>query len=76
MSNILEVKGLYKSFGAIPAVNNLSFTVQPGKIVGLLGPNGCGKSTTMKIAAGLIKGYRGEVLIDGRKIGPESKIIN
>ena len=40
MTNILEVKELYKSFGALPAVNHLSFAVQPGKIVGLLGPNG------------------------------------
>ena len=75
MTNILEVKELYKSFGALPAVNHLSFAVQPGKIVGLLGPNGCGKSTTMKIAAGLIKGYRGEVLIDGRPVGPQSKAM-
>ena len=75
MTNILEVRGLYKSFGAIPAVNRLSFAVQPGKIVGLLGPNGCGKSTTMKIAAGLLRGYRGEVLIDGMPVGPQTKAV-
>ncbi|MDP4121083.1 MAG: ABC transporter ATP-binding protein [Bacillota bacterium] len=73
--NTLEVNGLYKSYGRKLAVNNLNFQVGPGKIVGLLGPNGCGKTTTMKIVTGLIQDFTGDVKITGMPISVESKAI-
>src|SRR3954447_19911631 len=62
---MLTVANLRKSFGAVAAVNDVSFTVERGQIVGLLGPNGAGKTTTVSIVAGLIVPDGGEVLIDG-----------
>ncbi|OJU18359.1 MAG: ABC transporter [Clostridiales bacterium 43-6] len=71
--NLLEIKNLLKYYGDKLAVDDLSITVEAGKIVGLLGPNGCGKTTTMKIVAGLINDYKGTVLIEGKEPGVESR---
>lgn len=71
--SIAQVNGLTKKYGAFTALDNISFSVPEGSIVGLLGPNGCGKTTTMKILAGLIKEYHGEVTVGGFGIGPGSK---
>ncbi len=65
---MIEVKELYKNYGAIPAVKGVSFTVEKGKIYGFLGPNGAGKSTTMNILTGCLAPTSGEVLIDGYDI--------
>ena len=50
---MIEAKGLSKDYGETPAVDDLTFTVQPGIVTGFLGPNGSGKSTTMRLILGL-----------------------
>ncbi len=75
MSSLVTVRNLTKYSGPFPAVKNISFDVEQGKIIGLLGPNGCGKTTTIKILAGIINQYTGDVKIDGHKPGIESKNI-
>ena len=61
----IEVRGLTKTFGAVTAVQDVSFTAPDGKITGFLGPNGSGKTTTLRVALGLIRPSAGEVLIGG-----------
>jgi ABC-2 type transport system ATP-binding protein len=61
----VEVKNLTKIFGAQHAVDNISFTVEPGQIVGFLGPNGAGKSTTMKIATCYLPPTAGTIHVNG-----------
>jgi ABC-2 type transport system ATP-binding protein len=63
---VIEVRGVTKRFGSKTAVDNLSFTVEPGKVTGFLGPNGAGKSTTMRIILGLDRPHRGTATINGR----------
>lgn len=65
---MIEVKNLTKNYGAIPAVKDISFTVEKGKIYGFLGPNGAGKSTTMNMITGCLAPTTGEVYIDGLDI--------
>jgi len=54
LNTILSVKNLHKRFGAIQAVNNLSFEIEKGKVYGILGPNGSGKSTTLGIILNVV----------------------
>jgi ABC-2 type transport system ATP-binding protein len=61
----MTVERLTKRFGAVVAVDDLSFIVQPGVVTGLVGPNGSGKSTTMRTALGLVAPTSGRVLVDG-----------
>ena len=68
------VKNLVKRYGNHAAVNDLSFTVETGKVVGFLGPNGAGKSTTMNMITGYIAPTEGEVLIDGIDIMDEPEL--
>lgn len=75
MSNILEASNLCKKYGNFMALNNVSFTLQPGQITGLLGPNGSGKSTLMKTINGLLTPTSGEIRIAGHKPGPKSKAL-
>ncbi|MEU6268786.1 ABC transporter ATP-binding protein [Saccharopolyspora shandongensis] len=63
---MIEAIGLTKRYGPKVAVNNLSFTVKPGRVTGFLGPNGAGKSTTMRMMLGLDRPTSGEVRIDGK----------
>ena len=63
----VEAQGLAKSFGAKRAVDDLSFTLQPGAVTGFLGPNGSGKSTTLRLMMGLDHGA-GQTLFDGKKL--------
>ncbi len=65
---MVEVKNLTKRYGGIKAVNDISFTVEPGEILGFLGPNGAGKSTTMNIITGYISSTSGTVTINGYDI--------
>ena len=65
---MLELREVSKYFLGIPAVNNVSFTAQPGEITGYLGPNGSGKSTTMKMITGLIDMSSGDILYKGKSI--------
>ncbi|AKK04028.1 ABC transporter ATP-binding protein [Corynebacterium epidermidicanis] len=64
---MIEVSGLTKHYGAVRAVEDLSFSVQPGIVTGFLGPNGAGKSTTMRMILGLDQPTAGSALIDGKK---------
>jgi ABC-2 type transport system ATP-binding protein len=64
---MIEAVGLSKRYGKTLAVDNLSFTVQPGRVTGFLGPNGAGKSTTMRMILGLDAPTGGHVEIDGQK---------
>ncbi|MBR6785164.1 MAG: ABC transporter ATP-binding protein [Clostridia bacterium] len=73
MSDIISVKNLSKSYGKNQVLDNVSFKLEEGQIIGLLGPNGCGKTSLIKILTGLINDYSGEVLVDGEKPGKSSK---
>lgn len=73
--NIITIKNLTKSYGKNVVLNNISLNLKRGQFIGLLGPNGCGKTSLLKIITGLINDYTGEVLIDGSKPGPQTKSI-
>lgn len=75
MEKALEVKNLNKRYGDKNAINDVSFSIDNGKIVGLLGPNGSGKTTFIKMVVGLLKKNSGEILIDGTKVGVETKAL-
>ena len=64
----IEINNLNKSFKNILAVKNINFKIDKGRIIGLLGPNGCGKSTTIGMMLGLIKPTSGTVVINGQNI--------
>ncbi len=68
MSNSIEVINLSKSYKSKQAVNNINFKINENEIVGLLGPNGCGKTTTIGMMLGLLKPTSGKVLINGMDI--------
>jgi ABC-2 type transport system ATP-binding protein len=65
---VIEINNLSKMYKNILAVNNINFKISKGSIIGLLGPNGCGKSTTIGMMLGLIKPTSGEVLISNKNI--------
>jgi ABC-2 type transport system ATP-binding protein len=69
--NAIEVQGLHKHFGALPAVQGVSLNVRAGEILSLLGPNGAGKSTTISMLAGLLQPDSGDALIMGHSIRRE-----
>ena len=73
--NAIDITGCTKKYGSLPALNGLSLSLPPGQIVGLLGENGCGKTTLLKILAGVLAGYSGDVRIAGHVPGPESKAL-
>lgn len=75
MEPIYEARHLGKQYGAKPALLDVTFAVEPGRLVGLLGPNGCGKTTLLKLSAGLLQPTRGEVLICGKAPGVETKAL-
>jgi branched-chain amino acid transport system ATP-binding protein len=62
MTPILEIKALYKSFGGLSALNNISFTIDRGEIIGLIGPNGAGKTTLFNCVAGIEKPTEGQIV--------------
>ena len=64
---MIEINHLSKRYGARLAVDDLTFTVRPGRVTGFLGPNGAGKSTTMRAIIGLDRPTAGEVLVNGRR---------
>jgi ABC-2 type transport system ATP-binding protein len=63
----IEVTGLTKRFGAFTAVEDLSFTVQPGRVTGFLGPNGAGKTTTLRVLLGLVRATAGTATFGGTR---------
>lgn len=74
--NILECKDLTKSYKKnIPVLYNFNLEIPAGRIVGLLGPNGCGKSTLMKLISGLLQADSGEITVGGVPVGEKSKAL-
>src|SRR5215813_12204705 len=69
---MLEVRNLRKTFGSLFAVDDVSFSVLPGRLTGLLGPNGAGKTTSVSIIAGLLTPERGDVLVGGRALSGDT----
>lgn len=65
---MITVKNLYKSFGPVAAVNDLSFKIKKGEIVGFLGPNGAGKTTTMRLMTGYLSPDAGDITIAGESL--------
>ena len=75
MHDILESSKICKSYLNKKVLRGIDITIMPGKIVGLLGPNGSGKTTFLKIAAGILHQSSGEILINGKKPGVYTKSI-
>ncbi len=74
--NVLECKNLTKSYKkGFLVLNNMDLELPAGRIVGLLGPNGCGKSTLIKLVAGLLQPDSGTITVCGHPVGPESKAL-
>ena len=73
--SVLECKELCKRYGRTTALEGLSFTVEPGRIVGLLGPNGSGKTTLIKLANGLLTPDAGYISVCGMAPGRESRSL-
>lgn len=73
MSVLFECKDLKKKYGKKEALKGISLQIESGQIVGLLGPNGSGKTTMIKLANGLLTPSSGEITINGNKIGVETK---
>ncbi|WP_296138236.1 ABC transporter ATP-binding protein [uncultured Tessaracoccus sp.] len=69
----IHVRELTKRYGGFPALDGLSISLEPGQVVGLLGENGCGKTTLLKVLAGLLVRHEGEVRIAGHAPGSRSK---
>ena len=70
----LKVKNIVKKFSSIVAVNDVSFEIEKNKTLGLLGPNGCGKTTTIGMMLGLITPTSGQIFINGINLEPKSRI--
>jgi branched-chain amino acid transport system ATP-binding protein len=68
MSHVLEVSNIHKAFGGIKAVNGVSFSVAEGEILGIIGPNGCGKSTLFNCILGQLEPTEGSVKLDGKEV--------
>ena len=75
MNELLKCENLRKQFGSVTALNNISLSIESGKIIGLLGPNGSGKTTFIKLINGLLTPTSGNLFINGNKPGIESKKI-
>lgn len=70
---VLQINNLTKSYGSSRGISNVTLTLEGGHIIGLLGSNGSGKTTLIKLINGLLTPNEGEILLDGSKIGIESK---
>lgn len=73
MNSILQCSHITKKFGSLTALDDVSFTIEPGRIVGLLGPNGSGKSTFIKLATGLLTPTSGTITICDLPVSAETK---
>ena len=71
----IEIKNLNKNYKKFEAVKNLNFKIESGSIIGLLGPNGCGKTTTLGMILGLIKPTKGKILVKGKNVENEKNRI-
>ena len=75
MAKIISLNNLSKSYGSNRVLNGVTFDFEEGQTIGLLGPNGSGKTSLIKIITGLIHDYSGEILVDGKKPGKETKAV-
>ena len=73
MEKVLMVNNLYKKIGNKKIIKDLNLTLNKGKVLGILGPNGKGKTTLLNIISGIKKATSGDVLIDGIKVSSETK---
>lgn len=73
---MIEVKNVVKNYGDVEAVKDLSFTVNKGEVFGFLGPNGAGKTTTIRMMIGLLKATSGQIIIDGKDVVVDPKVIH
>ncbi|MGT2911902.1 ABC transporter ATP-binding protein [Streptococcus cameli] len=73
--NLVEFKQVSKAYGGLVALNNINLKLGAGKIIGLLGPNGSGKTTMIKLLNGLLQPGYGQILINGMEPSPETKKI-
>lgn len=74
--NILECKNLTKAYKKnVPVLQNFNLAIPAGRIIGLLGPNGCGKSTLIKLIAGLLQPNSGEITVGGYPVGEQTKAL-
>ena len=74
--NALECRNLTKYYKRkVKVLDDFNLTVESGRIIGLLGPNGCGKSTLIKLIAGLLQPQKGEILVCGESIGPKTRAM-
>ena len=72
---MIDIKNLTVKYGGRPVLDSMDLNLEKGKIIGLVGENGTGKSTLMRVLAGLEKNYKGEVRIDGSKPGGETNAL-
>lgn len=70
---VLEVDNIYKKINDKSIINNISFNLEEGKVLGILGPNGNGKTTLLNLIFGFLKADSGKILINGKDVGVESK---
>ena len=70
---VIDVKGLTKRFGDFTAVNHVSFQVERGEVLGYLGPNGSGKTTTIRMLLGLLQPTEGDALVLGKSIRTQAE---
>lgn len=75
MKDLIQCEKVSKNYGKVIGLQQLSLSIPSGKIVGILGPNGSGKTTFIKILSGLLTPEEGTVLVDGKPIGVESKAV-
>jgi ABC-2 type transport system ATP-binding protein len=74
-SDVVEVRDLVKRFGKVTAVDHVSFTIHPGEIFGILGPNGSGKTTTIRMLCGLILPTQGTAIVAGADVSREPERV-
>ena len=72
---LLEIKNITKNYNESRGINNINLEFESGHVIGLLGSNGSGKTTLIKLINGLLTPDEGEILVDGKKIGVETKKI-
>ena len=73
MKELITIQNLNKRYGKKQVLKDINLTLHSGRIIGLLGPNGSGKTTIIKILNGLLKDYQGQILVDGHSLGVHSK---
>ena len=76
MEEVIKIENLYKSFGDVKAVNDLSLRVKQGELFAFLGINGAGKSTTISMMCGNLKIDSGKIYVCGKDVSKESNFIN